>query len=121
MGIYCCQMVRSNATIQNEGTFVTWQKLRECIDQIGYFRQIMSYIFYKRLKKVLLQRVTYLSQNSECSKWPIRIFAECICWWKTEENYLVIVIKYFSGNTKQYGQIILVHKYVSVHSLNKFV
>ena len=62
-------MIRSNATIQNEGTFlcdVTETQLNALI--ILYFRHIMSYIFYQKLKKVLLQRVTYLSQNSECSK-----------------------------------------------------
>ena len=37
----------------------------------------MSYIFYQRLKKVLLQRETYWTQNFECPKWPIRTFAEC--------------------------------------------
>ena len=42
-----------------------------------YFRQIMSYISYQSLKNVLLQRVIYLSQNSECFKWPIITFAEC--------------------------------------------
>ena len=42
------------------------------------FSTIISYLFYRRLKNVLLQMETYLSQNSECSRWPIRTFAECI-------------------------------------------
>ena len=64
MGIYCCQIIRSNATIQNKGTFVCGVlKPYECIDQIGIFDK-SCHIFYQRLEKVLLQRVTYLSQKS---------------------------------------------------------
>ena len=35
--IYTCSLIRLNATLQDEGTFVfffTWYKLSECIDQI---------------------------------------------------------------------------------------
>ena len=58
--------------------FVTWQKLGECIDQIDIFDKSCFIYYTKDRKKNLLQRVTYVSPNSECSKWPIRTFTECI-------------------------------------------
>ena len=57
--------------------FVTWQKLNDCIDQIGIFDK--SFLIYlPKTEKLFFRKITYLSQNSECSKWPIRAFAECI-------------------------------------------
>ena len=38
MGIYCCKMLGSNATIQNEGTFLfDVTELGEYNDQIDFF------------------------------------------------------------------------------------
>ena len=49
MGIYCCQMIRPNETIQNEGTVVCdVTELGECIDQIGIFdKSCLIYLLKK--------------------------------------------------------------------------
>ena len=69
-----------------------WNSVNTLIRLI--FWQILSDIFYQRLKQVLLLKLLYFSQNSEYSSWLIRTFAKCIpaCFGGHIEMLLIKVI-----------------------------
>ena len=76
MSNYSCSRLRTIAILQNEGTFARV----EIETQPTYwliFWQIVSNIFYQRLKHVLFLKLSNFSQSFEYSRLPIRAFAEC--------------------------------------------